>query len=87
MADILHTNAQPTSDGKRRKVEMESVMSGQAKLERGKGMVTDKAKANYVRLHQKLARMILVYLAFTAIRSAAGTPTVCKAQGGARMGA
>ncbi|TFK84434.1 hypothetical protein K466DRAFT_553562 [Polyporus arcularius HHB13444] len=48
MADNLHTNVQPTPDGKRRKVEMETVMSGQAKLDRGKGMVTDKAKANYL---------------------------------------
>ncbi|KAI0709655.1 hypothetical protein C8T65DRAFT_648771 [Cerioporus squamosus] len=47
MTDNLHSNAQATPDSKRRKVEVEGG-SGQAKLERGKGVVTDKAKANYL---------------------------------------
>ncbi|RPD58885.1 hypothetical protein L226DRAFT_471208 [Lentinus tigrinus ALCF2SS1-7] len=48
MTDNLHTSAQATSDTKRRKVEVDVAMSGQTKMDRGKGVVTDKAKANYL---------------------------------------
>lgn len=45
MAESTQVSALPTADHKRRKVEADA---GHVKAERVKGLVTDKAKANYV---------------------------------------
>ena len=45
MAESTQVSALPTAEHKRRKVEADA---GHVKAERVKGLVTDKAKANYV---------------------------------------
>ena len=85
MADHLPTSAQATSDSKKRKVEMEVAMA--AKADRVKGVVTDKAKANYVRSCKHSTRKnSFDNQAFAAVWAAPGAPPVCEAQGRARMG-
>ena len=65
MSEQPQFSAVSTSEHKRRKVEVETV-SGQLKAERTRLVVTDRAKANYVRVYQREYSSYLTPLALRA---------------------
>ena len=79
MVDQPQFSAVLTSEHKRRKVEIEPG-TGQIKVDRARVIVTDRAKANYVRCNVVRAlHYAYSVCGHAALRTTSFTPTICEA--------